>query len=156
MHSLHLAFLSQFNSLVNQPLYFSLASQTSENLHFPIVHKSDVIKSSPTPAHSLNGKCAFIHCVHGNGVGARSCFLTVVNSLAVLAACSKAHKKHCDEFICRNSEFYIFRKQNRGNSLEIQLFFHTLLSFSILIQTWKLLKSNSILFHTFPYCVGTL
>ena len=28
--------------------------------------------------------------------------------------------------------------------------------FSILFQTWKTLKSNSILFHTFPYCVGTL
>ena len=41
-----------------------------------------------------------------------------------------------------------FRKQISVNSLETQTFFHTLFFFSILIQTWKLLKSNSILFHT--------
>lgn len=32
---------------------------------------------------------------------------------------------------------------------------HIYILYFILIQTWKWLTSNSLLIHTFPYCVGT-
>ncbi len=44
--------------------------------------------------------------------------------------------------------FYYKKKLNRGKSLETQILFHTLICFSLLFQTWKILQSNSILFQT--------
>lgn len=71
---------------------------------------------------------------------------TVANILAVLAACSKYHEKHSVykyyQFILEILK-YMLKNRIKANSLETQIFFHSLFSPHILIQIWKLLKSYS-------------